>query len=142
MCIYSRQSSVKVKFSSESLAEQLVVWLTSEGKTSRSSFSFYLYRGRCAEAISSFSAPHWFTLMQILHIHTCAVTSQSVNWLSHSHTTCLSVNKVRDFVNNFLPFSRYKIIHLYQSDLIICVCLYNSLSSNTSRLPTITKSGV
>ncbi|CAG6016544.1 unnamed protein product [Menidia menidia] len=30
---YRRQSTVKVKFSSESLAEQLVVWLTSEGFT-------------------------------------------------------------------------------------------------------------
>lgn len=36
MSIYCRQSSVKVKFSGESLAEQLVVWLTSEGKTNRS----------------------------------------------------------------------------------------------------------
>lgn len=65
LCFYSRQSSVKVKLSSGSLAEQLVVWLTSEGKASRAFFSFNSYRGRCADATSPFSAPHWFTLMQI-----------------------------------------------------------------------------
>lgn len=60
MSIYCRQSSVKVKFSGESLAEQLVVWLTSEGKTNRSKkkSNFYLYRGSRAEAISSFFRHH------------------------------------------------------------------------------------
>lgn len=34
--MFSRQSSVKVMSSSENLAEQLVVWLTSQGKRSMS----------------------------------------------------------------------------------------------------------
>lgn len=59
--IYSRQSSVKIKSSGESLAEQLVVWLTSEGKTSR---IFFIVK---VEAMASLSAPHRFLKINEAH---------------------------------------------------------------------------
>lgn len=51
-----------MKVTSGSLAEQLVVWLTSEGKTSV--FSAFSILKRSAETMSSLSAPNCFTLMQ------------------------------------------------------------------------------
>lgn len=60
--MFSRQSSVKVMSSSENLAEQLVVWLTSQGKRSMSlKKKKDLYSERNVEAMSSFSPPQWFT---------------------------------------------------------------------------------
>lgn len=68
--MFSRQSSVKVMSSSENLAEQLVVWLTSQGKRSMSlkKKRIYIQKGML-KLYPLFR--HHSGLHAYLHIHTC-----------------------------------------------------------------------